>query len=147
MNRKRRNDSHHYRDNTQTSVQMTSSINFNVRPLREETSKEALSELDQARRDQLFYGDSLEKKEFAKAQSEEKKLRRARTIQLKEQKKLLKLERERVDNLMKRGEGSAEKPIRSEAHGKENLVLKPWLRTYQNVDENINTVKSKLCPY
>lgn len=41
---------------------LTSSINFKVRPLGEDTSKEALSELGQANRDQLFYGDSMEKK-------------------------------------------------------------------------------------
>ena len=48
---------------------------------------------------------------------------------------------------MKRGEGSEEKKIRSEAGGKENPVLKPFLRKYQNVDENISTIRSKLCPY
>ena len=40
---------------------MASSINFNVRPLREDTSKEAMSELD--RRDP-FYGDSIERKQL-----------------------------------------------------------------------------------
>ena len=49
--------------------------------------------------------------------------------------------------MQRRGEGSEEKQIRSEAHGKENQVLKPWLRTYQNVDENINAMRNKMCPY
>ena len=31
---------------------------------------------------------------------------------------------------MKKGEETPEKKIRSEAQGKENLVLRPWLRTY-----------------
>ena len=48
---------------------------------------------------------------------------------------------------MKRGEGSEEKRIRSEADGKENYVLKPFLRKYQNVDENIKTIRSKICPH
>ena len=64
---------------------MASSINFNVRPLREDTSKEAMSELDQARRDP-FYGDSIERKQAKLAQTEAKKLRRARTLQLKQEK-------------------------------------------------------------
>ena len=58
-----------------------------------------------------------------------------------------KMEELRIDNMLKRGEGSDEKPIRSEAHGKENQVLKPWLRTYQNVDENIVANQNKLCSY
>jgi len=43
---------------------MTSSINFRVRPLTDDPSHDALTELDQARRDQIFYGDSMEKKQF-----------------------------------------------------------------------------------
>jgi len=35
---------------------------------------------------------------------------------------------------MKRGEGSEEKKIRSDADGKENKVLDPYLKKYQNVD-------------
>lgn len=49
--------------------------------------------------------------------------------------------------MLKRGEGSEEKPIRSEAHGKENSVLKSYLKKYQNVDENIVSTKHKVCPY
>ena len=49
--------------------------------------------------------------------------------------------------MLKRGDAEEIKPIRSEAHGKENKVLKPWLRTYQHVDENITAVPNKLCPY
>ena len=49
--------------------------------------------------------------------------------------------------MLNRGDAEEIKPIRSEAHGKENKVLKPWLRTYQHVDENITAVPNKLCPY
>ena len=49
--------------------------------------------------------------------------------------------------MLKRGDAEEIKPIRSEAHGKENKVLKPWLRSYQHVDENITAVPNKLCPY
>ena len=43
----------------------------------------------------------------------------------------------------RRGEGSEERKIRSEANGKENSVLKPYMKKYQNVDENITTVKQR----
>ena len=39
---------------------LTSSINFTVKPLGEDTSKEALSELDQVKRDGMFSGNSIE---------------------------------------------------------------------------------------
>ena len=126
---------------------MTSSINFNVRPLREDTSKEAMSELDQAKRDFMFYGDSIEKKQIKQAQSEEKKYRRARNLQLKQRKQEERLEELRIENMLNRGDAQEIKPIRSEARGKENKVLKPWLKTYNNVDENITAVPNKLCPY
>ena len=62
--------------------------------------------------------------------------------------KLRELEaKQREEKLLKRGEGSDTKPIRSEVEAKENKVLKPYLRKYQNVDENIVTVQQKLCPY
>ena len=45
---------------------LQSSINFRVKPLyetrEENNSKDTLSEIDQVKRDQLFSGDSLEKK-------------------------------------------------------------------------------------
>jgi hypothetical protein len=49
--------------------------------------------------------------------------------------------------MMKRGEGSDDEKIRSEAHGKENLVLNPYMRRYQNVDENIVAHPSKINPH
>ena len=57
------------------------------------------------------------------------------------------LEKMRIAEMLKRGESGLEKPVRSDAHGKENKVLKPWLRTYQDVDENITAVPNKMCPY
>ena len=126
---------------------LTNSINFKVRPLGEDTSKEALSELGQKERDNMFYGDSIEKKEFEKNQAEYKRLKRARTTQLKQEKHEAKLMQLKQENMLRRGEGSEEKRIRSDAAGKENEVLKPFLRTYHNVDENITAVRNKLCPY
>ena len=38
---------------------------------------------------------------------------------------------------MKRGEGSEEKKVRSEVMGKENKTLKPYMKRYKNVDDNI----------
>ena len=49
--------------------------------------------------------------------------------------------------MIKRGCGSEEKPTRSAADGKENLTLNPYLKNYLNVDNNIKTVKNRLCPY
>ena len=132
---------------------MTSSINFNMRPFGEDTLKDKESDLEkkqkqeQMLREKLFFGDSIEKKKIEYARTEYKNNRKARTLLNKEKKRIEKMEELRMDNMLKRGEGSDEKPIRSEAHGKENEVLKPWLRTYQNVDENINAIQNKLCPY
>lgn len=58
-----------------------------------------------------------------------------------------KLQEEKLERLMKRGEGSDEKPIRSEVHGKENKTLKTFMKRYQNVDDNIETDINKLCTY
>lgn len=51
---------------------LTASINFKVRPLydtRDTASKESLQEIDQAGRDALFYGDSMEKKNIKENQA------------------------------------------------------------------------------
>ncbi len=48
---------------------------------------------------------------------------------------------------MKRGEGSEEKKVRSEVDGKENKTLKPYMKRYKNVDDNILTDMNKLCTY
>ena len=60
---------------------MTSSINFRVRPLYaggkdDKSSKDTMVELDQAKRDTLFAGDSLERKHFKAEQEHNKQLRR-----------------------------------------------------------------------
>lgn len=68
-------------------------------------------------------------------------------MQLKEKRQEEMKERQRKANMLLRGESGLEKPVRSEAQGKENRVLKPWLRTYQDVDENITAVPNKMCPY
>ena len=69
---------------------LTSSINFRVRPLSESrgdnTSKEALSELDQTKRDQYFFGNSLEKKKLKEAKELERSVRKQRRIEHKAQK-------------------------------------------------------------
>ena len=49
--------------------------------------------------------------------------------------------------MLKRGEGTPERKLRSEVEGKENLTLNPYLRRYHNVDENITTIRQKSCPY
>jgi len=54
------------------------------------------------------------------------------------------LAEKKMDAMMKRGEGSDDEKIRSEAQGKENLVLSPYMRRYQNVDENIVAHRSKI---
>ena len=66
---------------------------------------------------------------------------------LKQEKQAEMLRQIELEAQHKRGEGTPEKPIRSEADGKENQVLKQYMRKYQNVDDNIVTVKHKLCPY
>ena len=43
----------------------------------------------------------------------------------------------KYESMIKRGCGSEEKPTRSTANGKENMTLKPYLRNYLNVDNNI----------
>ena len=52
-----------------------------------------------------------------------------------------------MERLMKKGEGSDEKPISSEVHGKENKTLKPFMKRYQNVDDNILTDLNRMCSY
>ena len=89
----------------------------------------------------------MEKRQTAKAQTEEKKMKRAKTLLLQEKKREKVAERERIAQMLLRGETGLEKPVRSDANGKENKVLKPWLRTYQDVDENITAVPNKMCPY
>lgn len=41
-----------------------------------------------------------------------------------------KAQEEKLERLMKRGEGSDEKPIRSEVPGKENKTLKSFMKRY-----------------
>ena len=57
------------------------------------------------------------------------------------------LDEEKFERLMKRGEGSEEKKVRSEVAGKENKTLKPYMKRYKNVDDNILTDLNKLCTY
>ena len=51
---------------------LNASINFKVgvRPLHEDPSVDALTELDQTRRDHFFLGDSIVKKDLIKSQIE-----------------------------------------------------------------------------
>lgn len=110
-------------------------------------SKQTLSEMDQNGRDAIFYGDSIDKKRLRDYQEREKIAKKERRAQrIREHRE--EIHRRAIEEArMKRGEGSEEKRIRSEAEGKENPVLKPFLRKYQNVDENITTIRSKICPY
>ena len=64
-------------------------------------------------------------------------LKKAKTMKRKAEKLEQKLQEEKLERLMKRGEGSDEKPIRSEVQGKENKTLKSFMKRYQNVDDNI----------
>ena len=74
-------------------------------------------------------------------------MKKEKRIRLKQEKQAEQLRQAQLEAQLKLGEGTPEKPIRSEADGKENQVLKQYMRKYQNVDDNIVTVKHKLCPY
>ena len=126
---------------------LSQSINFRVGPLSEIPSKEALSEMDQAKREQMFAGDSMIKKDIKASQELQRSLRRGNTMRRKQEKIEEATRLAKEDLLLRRGEGSDEKPIRSEVEGKENFKLKKHLKKYQNVDENIITNKNMLCPF
>ena len=141
----------HNKPRNSEAMTLASALNVKVRSLydtRDTGSREALSDLDQAGRDSLFYGDSIEKRQVVEARAQ---ARAYRTEKKKQRKLELLEEKERKAKeaaRLKRGEGSEERPIRSEAHGKANAVLTPYLKTYQNVDENITSVLTyKNCPY
>lgn len=68
-------------------------------------------------------------------------------MQARIEKKETAMQEKLLDNMIKRGEGSAEKRIRSTVDGKENHTLNPYMTRYQNVDENITAVRQKSCPY
>ena len=126
---------------------MTQSINFRVGRIKEQASKETLSDIDQTKRDTLFFGDSIEKKELKAALDEEKRNRRDRRIQRKVEKREAAIREQELENRIKKGTGTPEKAIRSEAFGKENKVLDPYRKRYQNVDENIIACKKPPNPY
>jgi hypothetical protein len=88
----------------------------------------------------MFFGDSIDKKQLKEALDQEKRIRKERKMQRK-------LEEKELEERIKKGAGTPEKAIRSEVHGKENKVLDPFLRKYQNVDENIFSVKLPPNPY
>ena len=86
--------------------------------------------MDQNGRDAIFYGDSIDKKRLRDYQEAEKSAKKEKKAQnLREHKE--EIQRRAIEVArMKRGEGSEEKRIRSEAEGKENQVLKPFHRKY-----------------
>jgi len=109
---------------------LTASINFKVRPLYDSASKESLQEINQAGRDVLFYGDSMEKKSIKENQALFRSLKKQKTIFRKVEKQE-EVRRKTIDDArLRRGEGSEEKKQRSEANGKENLILNPYLKKY-----------------
>lgn len=127
------------------AMTMTSSINFRVRPLYggkdDKSSKETMVELDQAKRDTLFFGDSLERKKFKEDQELHKQMRKTQRRQKRLEKEEEARRTKKLEDMLKRGEGSEEKKIRSEVEGKENFVLNPYQKRYHNVDENITTIR------
>ena len=76
-----------------------------------------------------------------------RKIKKEQRAQLKALRQQEREQKAQEEAMLKRGEGSDHKPIRSKADGKENELLKPHLNKYLNVDDNIVTVKHKLCPY
>ena len=65
---------------------LSQSINFRVGPLSEIPSKEALSEMDPAKREQMFAGDSIEKKQIKESQEMMRSLKKSHTIRRKQEK-------------------------------------------------------------
>jgi hypothetical protein len=95
----------------------------------------------------MFFGDSIDKKQLKEALDQEKRIRKERKMQRKLEKREALAREKELEERIKKGAGTPEKAIRSEVHGKENKVLDPFLRKYQNVDENIFSVKLPPNPY